>query len=966
MADFDEEYKSWSENVVFRPREIHEATSAADIARFVDQANADDRRVRACGSKWSFSDVPISHDYIVSMASLSRVLAFSQGINRWGHARQTLERESEPIEPVAPDSPVLVAALRGEVKELDRRFAHVHGGMILKELYLALDSPQWDTDEGGNYVDTRGRWALPTMGGSAGQNIAGIVSTSTHGADFDRRPPADWLVAIDLIAPDGTRHWFERSGQRSITNSSSLVAAYMNDALPIHVENVHYDDQAFLAAAVAMGCMGIIHSLILEVVPQFGLSQRRGKSTWLSIRNDLKNDGAFLTQLSPWNSVPDLEPHPEPAAIERHALEVFINPYRKSDDYVGDPAPDRDCLVTSRARCDTAIDDAADAPGCTLWIQETWAVRFFESGGPGTAAHIVNLLMDGLRKDTTGYPVSWSVQDLYVDPTPVLSLEIAIPTLNDQHLDLVDAMLDRFDKLIQKQDGTKLAGALGLRFTQPSEPLLAIQNFPAAERVDGTRICHIEVICLQEVYGAHGMHRHFGEDERGLVDRNDLEDNGEAFFREFEALAEGYGAHLHWGHVSLTGHHDPQRYPTFAAWQAMRDRLTSNGARRAFDNDFTVRYGISRGAPDWTPLSASLLPGSPTHAPRDAGAARRFPPTTFRNKQGCLEVLVIGCDGHVCWNRQTAANAGFLGWSFVEIPREGDDLGRNFGGRVAVGINRGDAHPEVFARDLTDGKVCHAWRSVTDKKWGDWVELDGDHRFASSPDALIAGDLNLVLVALREDGEILFRSQKEEFHVIGWNSWRLLRRTPAGVRFVGDPCLGQNLDRRLEVVTRDASSFIWRSQQLEAEGDSDWTEWEQVGVSQVGGDPAIGRRSDGRLEVFARSSMSGLVHITQAGPSAGYAGDWSVVGTFDFPLDPNGRPAVILSRRNLQVAVRAADGRIFHLDQNDDNWRFSDLGGRFVSDAAIAENDDERLEIFAKFANDFVEHRWQDTSLGWS
>jgi hypothetical protein len=636
MADFDEEFKTWSESAVFRPRDIYEGVSAKDIADFVVRANSDDRRLRAHGSKWSFSDVALSHDYQISLASLCRVLAFSQRGVRWGHARQSMDRtNSQPTEVHPPDSPVLNAALRSQVSRTDRMFAHVHAGIILKELYLALDSPQWDTDETGAFVSPpgRGRWALPTQGGAAGQTIAGVVSTSTHGGDFLRPPIQEMVQAIDLIAPDGTRHWFERGGNASITDQMRLLAALGSDSLPL--TQAHYDDDEFFAVLVSMGCMGIIYSLVLEVVPQYGLSQRTGAGTWRAIRDSLKTGGQFFTHLPPWDALRDIEPHPS-SSDEPHALEIFVNPYRISDDYFGDPTPDRRCVVTSRVRRDDIVDAVIEPPGQPCAVALAERIAKFESGGPGTAKDGVDDTIDQLRTDTTNYPVGWSVLDLYSDPSPVMSLEIAIPTLGDRHLELVDEMLDRVDKQIQKQDGSKLAGAFSLRFTQPSRALLGIQNFADALRESGTMICHVEVICVQElkVFG-----RHFAEDERGLPNRYDVEGEGEAFLRDFEAVAERHGAHLHWGHASLTGRHSPQNYAGFGAWQTLRDSLTQGGVLRGFDNDFTVRYGISRGAPGWTPLRPACYLARPPR--RHATPARRayFPRPCFGT----------GKDASRCW-----------------------------------------------------------------------------------------------------------------------------------------------------------------------------------------------------------------------------------------------------------------------------------------------------------------------------
>jgi hypothetical protein len=983
MADFDSEFKSWAENVDFRPRTVFVPKNAAELAGLIKQANTDNRRVRVLGSGWSFSDVAISHDYLVSMSSLSRVLAFCWRDKRWGHARQTAVYPSTPTKSHPPDSPVLIAALKPQLLRQSRRFAHVLGGMLLKELYLALDSPQWDTDENNQLINTRDRWALPTMGGSAGQAIAGVVSTSTHGGDFDLPPIQEMVRAIDILAPDGTRHWYEQWGSNAITDPKKLAAAYANDPVPL--AQIHYDDDEFFSVLVSMGCVGIIHSLVIEVDPQFGLSQRVGLSTWNTIRSSLTNNGAFFTSMPPWINVPGMAIHPTAiiksrkpvqvisASPVQHALEVFINPYRMSDDYFNDPMPDRLCVVVSRAKSVKVLQDPTppEEP-CGLLqaigkIALSGAVVAFESGGPGTAKNIVNGVMQSTRTDTKlAYPVGWSVTDTYGAPLPVMSLEIALPTLGDKHLNLIDDMLDRFDKLIQKQDGSKLAGAFSLRFTKQSKAFLAIQNFGGSVEQRGARICHIEVFCVQEVkFGLNGPEKNFGEDARGLKNLNDLEDNGESFMREFENLAVKYGAHLHWGQLSLTNSHFPNKYTRYADWQKVRDQLTQNDAFRAFDNDFTVRYRISRGADHWNPLSDSLLPGSPTVAAADANASRLFPPSAFRNKEGCIEVLVIGTDGHVCWNRQTAPNTAFLGWNFVELPRTGKDLGRNFGGRVAIGVNRDNAHPEIFARNLTDKKIYHAWRSeVKDKKWGDWTEMDGNHKFESSPDVLMAGDRNLLVVARRADDRILYRDQKVELGVVGWNSWKQLPAAPKKTTFAGDPCIGQNLDQRLEVFTRDTKGFVWRSRQAQAKSDAAWADWAKLGQSAVGGDPAVGRRFDGRLEVFARGA-NGLLHIRQNVPNDGYEADWSIVAAFDQPLDPSGRPSVILSRKNLQVAVLTSLRNVVHFDQNNDNWLINDLGAKLASYPALAENDDTRVEIFSKFDNDFVEHRWQDASFAW-
>ncbi len=43
--------------------------------------------------------------------------------------------------------------------------------------------------------------AMPTLGGSNGQTIAGAISTGTHGTDVKDRPIADAVAAIHRVGP---------------------------------------------------------------------------------------------------------------------------------------------------------------------------------------------------------------------------------------------------------------------------------------------------------------------------------------------------------------------------------------------------------------------------------------------------------------------------------------------------------------------------------------------------------------------------------------------------------------------------------------------------------------------------------------------------------------------------------------------------------------------------------------------
>ena len=75
-----------------------------------------------------------------------------------------------------------------------RKLVHVEGGIKLYALNAILDDQAL---------------GLKTMGGSSGQSIAGVLSTSVHGMDVDRGPIPDMVRAIHLVGPGGVQHWIE-------------------------------------------------------------------------------------------------------------------------------------------------------------------------------------------------------------------------------------------------------------------------------------------------------------------------------------------------------------------------------------------------------------------------------------------------------------------------------------------------------------------------------------------------------------------------------------------------------------------------------------------------------------------------------------------------------------------------------------------------------------------------------------
>ena len=167
-------------------------------------------------------------------------------------------------------------------------YFHVEAGITMADLSQLLDhqSP---------------RLAIQASGGSVGASLAGALSTATHGAEFQWRLLVDRVRAIHLVGPGGQEWWIE--GATSVADFSRLHQIYPS------IDSKHFIAGGFLlgdrivpldvlnAVIVSMGTMGVFYSVVIEVVPQFGVQQistmleqdaKTGTTGWSTL---LKNVG---------------------------------------------------------------------------------------------------------------------------------------------------------------------------------------------------------------------------------------------------------------------------------------------------------------------------------------------------------------------------------------------------------------------------------------------------------------------------------------------------------------------------------------------------------------------------------------------------------------------------------------------------------------------------------------------------
>src|SRR5262249_45319986 len=94
---------------------------------------------------------------------------------------------------------------------------------------------------------------------------------------------------------------------------------------------------------------------------------------------------------------------------------------------------------------------------------------------------------------------------------------------------------------------------------------------------------------------------------------------------------------------------------------------------------------------------------------------------------------------------------------------------------------------------------------------------------------------------------------------------------------LGDICVGNNADGRLESFARGQDALVYHIWQTVPNGG--WHAWSSLGghdIRQV----AIGKNADGRLELFALGGDRAIYHIWQTAPNGNW-GQWSSLAGHD-------------------------------------------------------------------------------------
>ncbi|HYE27225.1 MAG TPA: FAD-binding protein [Allosphingosinicella sp.] len=126
-------------------------------------------------------------------------------------------------------------------------FLLVEGGIQIDEINDKLEAAGMDR-------------SLRSTGASNGQTIAGACATGTHGSVLGAGGIQDHVCAVQIVTPGGI-HWIEPS---TPLMSDAFISA-------TGAGQVRRSDEAFAAAQVAVGALGVVTAMVLRTRPLFYL-----------------------------------------------------------------------------------------------------------------------------------------------------------------------------------------------------------------------------------------------------------------------------------------------------------------------------------------------------------------------------------------------------------------------------------------------------------------------------------------------------------------------------------------------------------------------------------------------------------------------------------------------------------------------------------------------------------------------
>ena len=494
-------WTNWPTNRTKNPAVRVRPDSLDELVNVVIEAEKNGQGVRAVGSSWSNSEAAVSPGYIVETDKLDGVL-----------------------------TEVLSGCLNHAAG--GRKLIHVEAGIKLWQLNDLLDHKQL---------------ALHTMGGSSGQSLAGVLSTSACGMDADRGPIPDMVRAIHLVGPGGAQHWIEPSA--GITNGDAVAAV-----LGLPAENVHYDDDWFNSALVGVGSLGIVYSAIVEVDAQYDLVNQCDALDWNTVKAGLRGGAG----------------NPFPG---NRGVQVVIEPYG---------GPSRVCYLTTRTEAPPTVAGSGDIPPWLVSAFSPVLINGFRANPasiPAGISQLTRLQQLGVQLDSRKRTQGWG-HTIMGGPDPGSQRGLTVAVIFDAtppstgYLDFIDSALGIIQAAFNEPRPLGYLGWVSLRFQAGSRAYLSPQH-SADPRNHRTAMFEFAAFWRVPEIGLTW------DDTPILIDR-------------IEAEARRFGGILHWGLNNTLNATDVVRsYPRLDTWRRVRWELTKSGTIHTFDSEFTRRCGLS-------------------------------------------------------------------------------------------------------------------------------------------------------------------------------------------------------------------------------------------------------------------------------------------------------------------------------------------------------------------------------------
>ncbi len=477
------EWTNEVKNQAVTPLKFFYPTSSNEVPAIIREAESQRRRVRAIGSGHSFSDVAVTTDYMIDTHGLNAFISLDQTVLKSSASPGTLFEVQAGI-----------------------RIADLNEGLFRRGL------------------------ALANMGGYDAQTIVGAASTSTHGSGLTLGPISESIVSMDLVSTGGAVYRIEPAD--GITDPARFREKYPGIRLV-------QDDRWFRAVGVSMGCMGVIISVILRVMPAYYLRERRTRSTWEDVKNDLTTGRVFR---------------------ENRHYEVLVNPYATNGNHT--------CLVTERNFCDPPPEDSPEDAKHRRFFYEltglfpdlSGILAAVFNGFPNVIPDFIDQSMGTLVDDEY---IDRSYRVLNLGPANHISAyssEIAFPMKDNRYIDATEhifAVADQNRRLGEQYHTSPIS----LRFVRGSDLFLSMQN--------GGDTCMIEIPMVNGTVG------------------------GMEILERLERELYAFGGRPHWGQVNFISGANGRitgMYPHLPEWLRVFTELNPRGT---FNNEFSRRCGFS-------------------------------------------------------------------------------------------------------------------------------------------------------------------------------------------------------------------------------------------------------------------------------------------------------------------------------------------------------------------------------------